>query len=36
MLSRPRFHSGTISITIRVCRASLNAMKPLIQCVLAP
>src|SRR6185437_4554549 len=28
-------HTGTISITIRVRRASSNAMKPRIQCVLA-
>jgi len=28
-------HTGTISITSRVRRASLNAMKPGIQCVLA-
>jgi hypothetical protein len=27
-------HTGTASITIRVCRASWNAMKPRIQCVL--
>jgi hypothetical protein len=27
-------HSGTVSITIRVHRASWNAMKPRIQCVL--
>jgi hypothetical protein len=36
MLLRPRFHSGTISITVGMGRASLNAMKPRIQCVLAP
>jgi len=33
MLLRPRFHSGTISITVRVRAASWNAMKPRIQCV---
>jgi hypothetical protein len=27
-------HTGTISITIRVRRVSMNAMKPRIQCVL--
>jgi len=27
-------HTGTISITIRMRRASWNAMKPRIQCVL--
>ena len=27
-------HTGTISITVRVRRASWNAMKPRIQCVL--
>jgi hypothetical protein len=27
-------HAGTISITVRVRRASWNAMKPRIQCVL--
>jgi len=29
-------HTGTASITIRVCRASWNAMKPRIQCVVKP
>src|SRR5690349_3610492 len=34
MLLRPLFHSGTISITIRVPGAGWNAMKPRIQRVL--
>ena len=34
MLLRPLFHSGTISITVRVRGASWNAMKPRIQPVL--
>ena len=29
-------HTGTVSITIRVRRASWNVMKPPIQCVLTP
>jgi len=29
-------HSGTVSSTVRVYRASWNAMKPRIQCVPAP
>jgi hypothetical protein len=29
-------HTGTISITLRMRRTSWNAMKPRIQCVLAP
>jgi hypothetical protein len=29
-------HIGTISIMLRACRASLNAMNPWIQCVLTP
>jgi len=29
-------HTGTVSITVLVLRASWNAMKPGIQCVLTP
>jgi len=29
-------HAGTISLTVRVHRASWNVMKPRIQCVLMP